>query len=536
MRASSRQRVALVAPFFGRDLRGRKERYVFAYATHLALEGIAVEVITTTARAEAADQSYYRAGTDVTEPFPIHRFRVAAPDRVAHEEAVLAARRGDPGLEGRERALIDERLRSPELLAHVRDSADRYDAFLFVDATAPTTVRALSDVADNAVLLPLLDDEATARLPAVAEAANSARAILCSTEAEASIVARLFGPATRNRVRIIGVGNDVVPATPDDLERVRRATKNRPYLLAIGRDAGGLAEVRESALDVVTLDGSEERDRSALFAGASAVAVAGDGLGFVPEVFEAWSHGKAVIADERAPGAAALVREANAGLVVAPGGWNAALAALPGADVLAALGREGRERVARSGGWHAVAYRTAEAIDAIAALENRSHDALVAHVAFLYPLVQRQRRIIDAMRVSRFWRLRDGWFSAKRRFGVGPVEDPISFAPIDDRNVQRAALGDPYQIFNEHHRLRVEDLERIEATMRFLPRTVTFGLIVDVRGRSFDGVATALDSLRAQLYPHWTARLLCERRAGDSGRARHAGRRRRPDRIGHSGR
>ncbi|MEO7040149.1 MAG: hypothetical protein ABI186_08995, partial [Candidatus Elarobacter sp.] len=386
MRAHSRQRVALVAPFFGRDLRGRKERYVFAYATNLALEGIDVEVITTTALADASDQSYYRAGTDVTESFPIHRFRVDAPDRVAYEEAVLAARRGEIGIESRERALIDERLRSPELLTHLRDSADRYDAFVFVDATAPTTVRGLSDVVENAVLLPLLDDEPVARLPSVAEAAGRARAILCSTETEASIVARLFGPAARNRARVIGTGVDVVPATPDDLERVRRTTKNRPYLLAVGRDSSDLAG-SHGALDVVRLDGSAERDRAALFACAYAVAVTGEGLGFVPEVFEAWSHGKAVFADERAPGAAALVREAKAGVVVAPGGWQAVFATLPAADVLAALGREGNAQVASSGGWRAVAYRTAEAIDAIAALESRSHDALVAHVAFLYPLV-----------------------------------------------------------------------------------------------------------------------------------------------------
>ena len=33
MKGTGRQRVALVAPFFGRELRGRKERFAFAYAT-----------------------------------------------------------------------------------------------------------------------------------------------------------------------------------------------------------------------------------------------------------------------------------------------------------------------------------------------------------------------------------------------------------------------------------------------------------------------------------------------------------------------
>ncbi len=127
------QRVALVTPFFGRDLRGRKERFAFALATHLALEGVAIEVMTTTTTPDAPDANFYVAGTDHTEPFLVHRFRVLAPDRVAYEEALLAFGRGEPVTDQQARALLDERLQSPDLLAHVRSQADRYDAFLLCD-------------------------------------------------------------------------------------------------------------------------------------------------------------------------------------------------------------------------------------------------------------------------------------------------------------------------------------------------------------------------------------------------------------------
>jgi GT2 family glycosyltransferase len=516
--APGRQRVALVAPFFGRELRGRKERFAFAYATHLALEGVAVEVLTTTTTPDAPDGNYFVAGADHTEPFPVHRFRISAPDRVAYAEALLAVRRGGAAVAESAQALLDERVRSPELLAHVRASADNYDVFLFVDVTAPTTVHAVGAVAERALLLPLLDDEPAARLPAVAAAVARVRMILCTTEAEAMLVAELYGPAARARTRIIGLGVDVVPRQDLHADRVNRFTRGRPYVLVAGDDLAAAARMRESGTEIVALADVDERDRAAFFAYARAVAVSGAGWGFVPEVVEAWAYGKPVLTGDDAPGAAGLVRETGGGIVVARDGWADALRALPGDDELATLARAGAAYAGTRGGWRRVALRTSEAIDGLAALdEGRTRDALLAQVAYLYPLVQRQRRTIEAMRVSRFWRLRDAWFAAKRRFGIGPVEDPVQVADRDARAVELAALGDPYQLFYQHHRLRGEDVERMRAMARFLPQTVSFGLVIDARGTSADGVDTALRSLREQVYEHWSARVLVDAPPGNAG-------------------
>ena len=505
MKGTGRQRVALVAPFFGRDLRGRKERFSFVYATHLALEGVAIEVITTTTTPDAPDANFFVSGTDHTEPFPVHRFRVEAPDRVAYEDALLAVQRSGVAIEDRAQALLDERLRSPELLAHVRASADRYDAFLFVDLTVPTTVHAVTDVAERVVLVPLLDDEPAAHLPAVAAAVSRARMILCTTEAEAALVGELYGPASRARTRIIGLGVDVVPTADLHADRVNRVTRGRPYVLAAGDDAAA-DRVRESGMQVVALSGVAEADRAAFFAYALAVAVSGAGLGFVPEVAEAWAYGRPVIADARAPGAAALVRETGGGFVVPADGWATVLSALPGEESLRAMARAGAAYVDTRGGWRKVAARTSEAIDGLGALDDgRSRDALLAHVAYLYPLVQRQRRTIEAMRVSRFWRLRDVWFAARRRFGIGPDEDPVHVAEDDVRAVELAALGDPYQLFREHHRVRDEDVERMRAMIRFLPHAIAFGIVIDARALGAAGVVTTLRSLRDQVYENWSA-------------------------------
>jgi GT2 family glycosyltransferase len=509
MRRPARQRVALVAPFFGRDLRGRKERYTFGYATHLALEGVAIEVLTTTTRPDAPDANFFQAGTDHTEPFPVHRFRVLAPDRAAYQEALVAVRQGGTVSPGRAQALLEGRVRSPDLLAHIRASADLYDAMLFLDLTVSTTVEGLTDVAERVVLVPLLDDDPAARLPEVAETVARARMILCTTEAEALLLAELYGSAPRSRTRIVGLGVDVVPRSDVRSERVQRVTHGRPYVLATDDDPVALAQMRASGMHVVTLGEIAEGDRAAFFAYAAAFAVSGDGIGFVPEIAEAWAYERPVLAGEAVPGAAALVRETGGGLVVPRDAWTRVLAEMPSADVLGAYARAGAAYVASRGGWQRVAARTSDAIDGLGTIEEgRSRNELLAQVAYLYPLVQRQRRTIEAMRVSRFWRLRDLWFTAKRRFGIGPADDPVRIVEDEGREVELAALGDEYQLFREHHRLRSEDIARMRTMTRFLPKAISFGMVIDARGRGTAGIAATLRSLRDQVYDRWTARVL----------------------------
>ena len=262
---------------------------------------------------------------------------------------------------------------------------------------------------------------------------------------------------------------------PDARETLRAGHRRRPRRFRADARAPGCRSSRSRR--------STSATARAFFAYARAVAVSGTGLGFVPEVAEAWAYGKPVLAAGDAPG---------------PRRWCAKPAAGSSSHAT-----RGRRRCARSPAtkrwarWPARAPRTSRRAAAgagsrrappkrstvSAALEDgRSRDALLAQVAYLYPLVQRQRRTIEAMRVSRFWRLRDGWFAVKRRFGVGPADDPVRVSEGGTREVELAALGDPYQLFREHHRLRSEDVERMRSMARFLPNAVEFALVIDARG------------------------------------------------------
>jgi GT2 family glycosyltransferase len=102
----------------------------------------------------------------------------------------------------------------------------------------------------------------------------------------------------------------------------------------------------------------------------------------------------------------------------------------------------------------------------------------------------------------------------RRRLGIGPAVDPVPPPSSADRAVELAALGDPYQLFREHHRLRGEDAERMRRMARFLPRQIGFGIVIDARAHGADP-SPVLRSLRDQVWERWTAFVLVDDRATD---------------------
>jgi hypothetical protein len=145
------RRIALVAPFFGREADRPDERFAFEFASQIALRGDSVVVLTTCARSAGDDWSanYYHAGRDVTEPFPIERFKVEPRDRPAYGAALLALASGEPKGSKTDEIFLTEGVRSPALLSHLRRVADAYDAFIFTPYSAGTTLQALPFVAER---------------------------------------------------------------------------------------------------------------------------------------------------------------------------------------------------------------------------------------------------------------------------------------------------------------------------------------------------------------------------------------------------
>jgi GT2 family glycosyltransferase len=498
-------RVALVVPSFGREGTTRADRFAYAFATHLALTGMRIEILTTCARASdpEAVPNFYRSGYDSSEAFPIYRFRAEEGDRASYRAARVALERGEPVDEA---TLIDQRPRSLQLLAHLRTVAERYDAFVFAGATATTTVRGIPFVEERAVLVPLLREDPAAHLDIVSDAVRRARLLLFTSEAEAALALEWYGPELRPFSRVIGFGVDVVPESQLAPSWVVEHRRGRPYVATTGA-AGGDP-------DVVALEDVDTAERRTVLAHAHAVDIGARRDGFCPELFAAWAYGKPVIVDVRTPGAAPILRETGAGWLVGDDAERRAARAEALRSETTALGRlaeSGRSYVETRMGWRRAAIKTAEAIDAFGAIdEGRSREAALAQLTYLLPLVRRQRRTISAMQVSRFWRLRNAWFALKRRLRIGPPEDPIPEASADGAAAELAAFGEPYFLFREQHRLRPVDVDRMRAMTSVLPLTPCFALVLETSETGTDGLRVSIESLRAQIYQCWHARVLVD--------------------------
>lgn len=80
--------IAIVTPWFGRDLKGGAEQQAWQVATRLARRGHTVEVLTTCCRSFHEDWAvnHLKAGLSQDHGVKIRRFRVAQRDRNAFAE------------------------------------------------------------------------------------------------------------------------------------------------------------------------------------------------------------------------------------------------------------------------------------------------------------------------------------------------------------------------------------------------------------------------------------------------------------------
>jgi GT2 family glycosyltransferase len=365
------RRIAIVTPFFGREATLPGERFAFEFAAQIALRGASLVVLTTCGRSASDDWSlnYYRAGRDISEAFPIERFKVEPRDRPAYGSAVLTLTTAGRASDAND-AFLNEGVRSPGLLAHLRRVAENYDAFIFTPYNAGTTLQALPFVAERAIVLPQLDGDPLRKALAVRERLLNARAFLLLDDAEREALVETLGGEILPRCRVIG-----------------------------------------------PLNGDPQR-------------------------------------------------------------WEIALTQV-----------------------NAV-------VDNLAALDDgRSRERALAQVAYLYPVVRRQRSQIIAMQQSRFWQIRNAWFRLKKTLRF-KGEDLIPQIEPETAAAELSAVGDPYFLWRERNALRDADIVRLTAVAAVLIVRPSFHVLVDARAYDAACLEVTLRSLSTQLWTEWHASVI----------------------------
>ncbi len=240
-------KIAIVTPWFGRELIGGAERHAWELAHALVAVGTEVDVLSTCARSFNDDWStnFHRAGTTALgERLRLLRFRVDSRDRAAYGRVTAGLTalpritlRGDyaPLDERESRTFVTESINSRALAAQLREHASEYDAIIFTPYLYGTTLAVLPEVAERAFLMPCLHDEAYAYVEPVRACIAAARGLLFLSAGEEETAAEIYGPGVYGKSRVVGASVEpVVPPTAP--VAIAGFVPNRSrYVLYLGR-------------------------------------------------------------------------------------------------------------------------------------------------------------------------------------------------------------------------------------------------------------------------------------------------------------
>jgi glycosyltransferase involved in cell wall biosynthesis len=403
-----RQPIALVIPWFGRDLKGGAEQQAWQIATRLAARGHRIEVLTSCCRSFADDwaENHLPAGESQEAGLTIRRFRVNPRNRPAFDDLnrellSMAQTRFLPGvpLVQPQRASIwtNENINSTDLEAYVAAHRESYKAFIFIPYLYGIVLRALPIVAQRAWLQPCLHDESYAYLPDIAAIFRAAAGLLFNSHGEMKLAARLFGPMVLSRGHVVGEGVEFNgdPVSPNRRDRQQQGD-GHPYVLCLGRrslekgtDAlvAGFARFRrqhpgsrlklllagpgQSSYDrpaegIIDLGLVDEPRKAALLSGCRALLQPSLNESFSRVLFEAWMHGKPAVVHKDCLATACAVENSKGGWVAGTEEeWVDRLSYLSSAteEELRSPGNDGKQFAKELADWDSVMARYEKLLD-----------------------------------------------------------------------------------------------------------------------------------------------------------------------------
>ncbi len=400
-------KIALVTPWFGRELIGGAERHAWELAHALAAAGADVDVLSTCCRSFNDDwaTNFHRAGATVLgERLRLLRFRVDSRDRVAYGRVTAALTslpritlRGDyePLDERDARVFVGESINSRALHQHLRERSDAYEAVLFMPYLYGTTLSILPQIAERAFLIPCLHDEAYAYVEPVRRCIAQARGILFNSLGEEETAAAIYGPGIYAKSAVVGEAVEPVPP-PRIPARIGSFAPNRSrYVLFLGRQvatknidfliaAYELFRERRAATSlqlvlagptsssrtddgIVDLGPVSEEAKSALLTYARALAQPSIHESFSRAVYESWFARRPVFVHGHCRATARAVEDSGGGWIGSTlEDWARMFAELDESsdDAVDAVGQRGWAAALENGTWDVVARRVLGAIGA----------------------------------------------------------------------------------------------------------------------------------------------------------------------------
>lgn len=399
-------KLAIVIPWFGRELKGGAEQLAWGLAWRLAKRGHSLDVLTTCCRSHQDDWStnHLPAGrADEPEGFSIHRFPVVKRDRAAfdlvagklqsitHESLKVGI---SPVSPEESSIFVNELIKSPALVSYIEEKQHAYDWFILLPYLYGPILQAVEILGSRAALQPCLHDEAYAYLPQVAAAFRHAGRLLYNSAGEEELALRLFGPGIWPRSTLVGAGVDQAePAAAQDLstssedaerfvlylgrkdagknvpmlvrafERFRAARPNSNLRLLLA--GNGAIELNGSSDAVRDLGLVDEATKQRLLRECAALFQPSQNESFSRVIMEAWREGKPVAAHAACSATAVAVRRSGGGwLGETEADWAALFTEVDRASASesARLGGKGKAYATSLADWEAVLDRYEETL------------------------------------------------------------------------------------------------------------------------------------------------------------------------------
>jgi glycosyltransferase involved in cell wall biosynthesis len=399
-------KLAIVIPWFGRELKGGAEQHAWQIATRLAQRGHNVDVVTTCCRSHQDDWSINHLLSGVTkepEGFTVRRFEVDPRDRMAFDRVcanllAIPLATLKPGISPIKafdaEIFVNELIRSQSLLDYLNAKREAYDWFILLPYLYGPILHAVSILKGRAALLPCLHNEAYAYLPQIARAFHNAGKVLFISEGEEELALYLFGPGIWSKSQVVGAGVEISNQFLPDKDGVTTAKTNGRFVLYLGRkDAGknvpllvraferfrkvrpnsdlklvlaGNGSIDLNGCDSITdLGLVSESEKAKVLQDCVAVVQPSANESFSRVIMEAWHYGRPVAAQASCLATATAVGRSGGGwLAETEDDWAELFTNMhrTSAKELAELGRKGQRYAREIANWDKVMGRYEQAL------------------------------------------------------------------------------------------------------------------------------------------------------------------------------
>jgi GT2 family glycosyltransferase len=126
-----------------------------------------------------------------------------------------------------------------------------------------------------------------------------------------------------------------------------------------------------------------------------------------------------------------------------------------------------------------------------------------ALIAKTDPALRESRTLLASMQLSKFWKLRNAWFGLKQRLGRHDAGPQPFWVPDVDPELDVWKRDQAYAAWLLGNEVRASDRARMRELMPLLRLTPTFSVIVPVYETPERYLRAAIESVIAQVYPHW---------------------------------